>query len=68
VTQRGQLLIDATQIADLLIDRGQIVVVAGGLQQHLQLRLLIEGGERSQGIKFQSSLNHEEQQREHTIL
>jgi len=35
VTQRGQLLIDAAKIADLLVDRGQIVVVARGLQQHL---------------------------------
>lgn len=31
VTQRGQLLVDVAQIVDLLIDGGQIVVVAGRL-------------------------------------
>lgn len=44
MAQRGQLLIDVAQIVDLLIDGGQIVVVAGRLEQHLQLGLQVEGG------------------------
>lgn len=44
MAQRGQLLIDVAQIVDLLIDGGQIVVVACRLEQHLQLGLQVEGG------------------------
>lgn len=43
MAQRGQLLIDVAQIVDLLIDGGQIVVVARRLEQHLQLGLQEEG-------------------------
>lgn len=43
MAQRGQLLIDVAQIVDLLIDGGQIVVVACRLEQHLQLGLQEEG-------------------------